>query len=208
MAKRDDQPKVCESAFDLIFDISINTVVEGEPITFVCSVNSKPDPVVNLYKDETPISRETTTNLTYNIGNVVRSDRGNYKCEASNIVGSDTSQVQRLDVHDIPEFDSADEVTVGHEEQYVIELEVSANPSDVTYQWTTNHPGIENTDTNPATFTFNDPDGSVTVFTITLTVTNSIGLTTKSIKIIVMGSIRYDIKTFHYLGLVVQVVMS
>ncbi|XP_033099026.1 cell adhesion molecule 1-like isoform X1 [Anneissia japonica] len=112
-----DTVTISVASFDLIFDISINTVVEGEPITFVCSVNSKPDPVVILYKDETPISRETTTNLTYNIDNVVRSDRGNYKCEASNIVGSDTSQVQRLDVQDIPEFDLADEVTVGHEEQ-------------------------------------------------------------------------------------------
>ncbi|XP_033099033.1 hemicentin-2-like [Anneissia japonica] len=169
-------------------DVTPNPVAEGESVMCVCSVNAEPDPTINLYKDETLIKTETTTNLAYNIDNVTRSDGGNYKCEASNIAGSDTSQVKQLDVQYKPEFGLATEDTVSQNEQYVIKLEISANPSDVTYQWTTDPSGIEDADTNPATFTVNVPDVNVTVFTIRMNVANSIGLTSKSIKITIMVS--------------------
>ncbi|XP_033096170.1 neurocan core protein-like isoform X2 [Anneissia japonica] len=172
----------------ILLDVTPNPVAECESVMCVCSVNAEPDPTIILYKDEALIKTEITKNLAYNIDNVTRSDGGNYKCVASNIAGTDTSQVKQLDVQYKPEFGLANEDTVGHDEQYVIKLEISANPSDVTYQWTTDPSGIEDVDTNPATFTVNVPDVNVTVFTIRVDVANSIGLTSKSIKIIVRAS--------------------
>ncbi|XP_033122504.1 hemicentin-1-like isoform X2 [Anneissia japonica] len=170
----------------IMLDVTPNPVAEGESVMCVCSVNAEPDPTINLYKDEALIKTETTKNLAYNIDNVARSNGGNYKCEASNIAGTDTSQIKQLDVQYKPEFGLVNEDTAGQNEQYVIEFEVAANPSDVTYQWTTDPSGIEDTDTNPATFTVNVPDVNVTVFTITVDVANSIGLTSKSIEITVL----------------------
>ncbi|XP_033096230.1 neurogenic locus Notch protein-like isoform X2 [Anneissia japonica] len=83
----------------IMFDISTNPVTEGESETIVCSINANPDPVIILYKDETVIKTNTSTHLMYSISSVARGDEGNYKCEASNIAGSGTSQVKLLNVH-------------------------------------------------------------------------------------------------------------
>ncbi|XP_033099043.1 uncharacterized protein LOC117102743 [Anneissia japonica] len=120
----------------------------------------------------------------------MRTDDGTYQCDVSvlNDPPSPASGAFTISVAYKPEFGLANEDTVSRNEQYVIEFEVAANPSNVTYQWTTDPSGIEDTDTNQATFTVNVPDVNVTVFTIRMNVTNSIGLTSKSIKITVMVS--------------------
>ncbi|XP_033115743.1 B-cell receptor CD22-like, partial [Anneissia japonica] len=163
-------------------DVIPNPVTEGNNVTFNCSVNANPIPTITLLKDDTEVKSETSSNLTYKLYSVDKRNGGNYKCKASNIAGTNTSPIKVLDVQYSPEITLPDNMTVAPGGNAFIEPNVLANPDDITYKWITDHPGIDDVDSNPATLTFKVPD---VVYTITVTATNSIGSTTESVMVIV-----------------------
>ncbi|XP_033102537.1 roundabout homolog 2-like [Anneissia japonica] len=168
-------------------DVIPNPVTEGNNVTFNCSVNANPIPTITLLKDDTEVKSETSSNLTYKLYSVDKRNGGNYKCKASNMAGTSTSPIKVLDVQYSPDITLPDNMTVAPGGNAFIEPNVLANPDDITYQWITDPPGIDNVDSNPATFTFKVPNVVDTNYTITVTATNSIGSTTESVMVIVAG---------------------
>ncbi|XP_071958608.1 uncharacterized protein [Antedon mediterranea] len=105
-----------------------------------------------------------------------------YRCEANNSVGNVTSRTITLNYYK-PIFEQYI-YTVGHGEKYVITADVNANPQEVSYVWSSD--GVNDTDINPATFTF--IASSVednTIYEISLIATNLIGSTSKTMWIAV-----------------------
>ncbi|XP_033108965.1 uncharacterized protein LOC117110379, partial [Anneissia japonica] len=133
-------------------------VVKGSPVTIV-EYQAGSGPVYADYADRFSVESDGSQ-LTLVIDNTMRTDDGTctYQCDVSvlNDPPSPASGAVTISVAYKPEFGLATEDTVSQNEQYIIEFEVAANPSNVTYQWTTDPSGIEDTDTNPATFTVNN----------------------------------------------------
>ncbi|XP_033102535.1 uncharacterized protein LOC117105481 isoform X2 [Anneissia japonica] len=173
---------------NVMISVKNSTVTEGNDVTIECSVSATPVPTITLYKDEQFITNETTEAFIHKISNVTMSDRGNYRCEAINIVGTRTSPTELLNVQYPPKIvihgsDNGTK-TVLPGEMVVITLEVLANPDDdIKYQWTIN-PEIEGTVTNSSTLEFKAGEVG-TVYNVTVTATNSIGSTTESVMVIV-----------------------
>ncbi|XP_033112557.1 roundabout homolog 2-like [Anneissia japonica] len=177
--------KVLDVQFTI--DVIPNPVTEGNNVTFTCFVNANPILTITLLKDDTEVKSETSSNLTYKLYSVDKRNGGNYKCKASNIAGTSTSPIKVLDVQYLPEITLPDNMTVTPGGNAFIEPNILANPDDITYQWITDPPGIDDVDSNPATFTFKVPNVVDTNYTITVTATNSIGSTTESVIVIVAG---------------------
>ncbi|XP_033124592.1 CD166 antigen homolog [Anneissia japonica] len=164
--------------------IDVSSYTDERNVIITCSVNGYPIPQMELYKDDTIIMTETTK-LIYMIDIITESDGGSYKCNASNIVDVKTSEIV-LDYY-APVITFVRDVIVGPGEDIVAAPKVSANPNDITYKWVTNPPGINDTDNDTATFTFRVAEVVGTNYTITVTVTNSIGSATNSVKITVQN---------------------
>ena len=78
------------------------TVIEGSSVSLSCNAAGNPEPTISWTKDGSPISNNSRIssprekNLT--ITNVNRTDSGEYRCVASNSLGSDTSNAATVDV--------------------------------------------------------------------------------------------------------------
>ncbi|XP_033100838.1 limbic system-associated membrane protein-like [Anneissia japonica] len=178
------------------FKPDYQTVSEGGTAIFICTLpNGFPTPItITWIKDGSVCDVSDTekypqSDTIFEISSVNKTDEGRYQCRAENAEYSGDegklSNTGKLSVNYKPEFSLAKEDTVLSYETYVIELDVSANPSCVTYQWTTDPSGLEETDTNLAIFKVNVRKRKDKMFKITVNVTNIIGSTTKSSKITV-----------------------
>ncbi|XP_071958659.1 uncharacterized protein [Antedon mediterranea] len=159
--------------------IGVNNNITAQNVIITCSGNvvGNPVPDINLYRDSPIILTQTTLPLTYTIATVSENDGGIYRCEANNTAGTVTNK---------PIFEQYI-YTVGPDEKYVITADVNANPQDVTYVWSSDD--VNDTDTNPATFTF--IASSVednTIYEISVIATNLIGSITKTMWIAVSAT--------------------
>ena len=78
-------------------------VKEGGNVTFSCNYTANPSPTTSWTKDESPITNDSrisysVVNKVLTITNVNRKDSGEYRCEASNKLGNDTSEAAELNV--------------------------------------------------------------------------------------------------------------
>ena len=93
----------CLVAPNITSEITDQTKIEGETVSFICQVTSEPAPtiiwllneiIINYTKDKYDISQSSfdiTIINTLTIINVQSSDVGTYTCNATNVVSSDTS---------------------------------------------------------------------------------------------------------------------
>ncbi|XP_033099036.1 uncharacterized protein LOC117102741 isoform X2 [Anneissia japonica] len=173
--------------------ININSNTSAENVTITCSANGSPPPIIILIKDDDVIKTENNAVLTYEIDNVTQSDRGSYKCTASDSVGSKHSRTIVLNYFK-PEVTLDKEVTIAPGGSKTITARVSANPNDITYKWTidpeNNDIIISNddvTDTDPFSSTItimaSESAEDSTEYTVTVEVTNNIGSATQQANI-------------------------
>ena len=78
-------------------------IQEGGNVTFSCNYTANPSPTTSWTKDESPITNDSrisysVVNKVLTITNVNRKDSGEYRCEASNKLGNDTSEAAELNV--------------------------------------------------------------------------------------------------------------
>ena len=78
-------------------------IKEGGNVTFSCNYTANPSPTTSWTKDESPITNDSrisysVVNKVLTITNVNRKDSGEYRCEASNKLGNDTSEAAELNV--------------------------------------------------------------------------------------------------------------
>ncbi|XP_020608165.1 hemicentin-2-like [Orbicella faveolata] len=88
------------------------TKLEGDNVTFSCKVDGNPVPTISWTTDGSPL--DTNDNFTrislsldkkqLTITNVSRTDSGEYRCVASNILGNETSSAALLDVQYHPKI--------------------------------------------------------------------------------------------------------
>ena len=86
-----------------------NTVkIEGETAIFNCAVDGNPEPSIDWTKNNVTVNITADPDLSQSnsgkvhiltIQNVHRSDEGQYRCVANNIIGSATSEAGSLSVH-------------------------------------------------------------------------------------------------------------
>ncbi|XP_033096715.1 neuronal cell adhesion molecule-like [Anneissia japonica] len=162
--------------------IDISSCTAAKNVTIECSANGSPLPVVNLFKDGHVI-KTNNLRLTYKIDIVTESDGGSYKCKAKNRAGSKESETTVLNYYP-PEY--VDYITVAPSENVTIAPDILANP-EFTCQWITE---LNDTDTDPTTFTFKASDVVGTNYTIIVNATNNIGSAIKSFKVTV-SSVDY-----------------
>ena len=79
------------------------TIEEGQKVTLYCNSTGNPVPTISWNKDGYPVSNGFRIILSPNheqltIRNVNRIDRGDYKCLATNRVGTDTSNASTINV--------------------------------------------------------------------------------------------------------------
>ncbi|XP_071958105.1 roundabout homolog 2-like isoform X2 [Antedon mediterranea] len=172
-------------------------VTEGDKVVMTCVVDSSPEAMCNFIKDDDVLPH--IGSCTFTIPSVSRTDDGRYECEADNGVGNkQKSDNRNLDVLYKPEVNLNDQI-VSPGETFTITSTVTANPSDVTYLWTTDLPGNEDVVKNGPTFTLKVSELEVdgTVYLVNVTIMNIIGTTTDSAKltISVTSSIRSTVST-------------
>ena len=72
---------ICGSAGDVILEIPLHPVIEGEAVTLCCRARTTSYITADFYKDGFLIKSNTTGNMT--IRSVSKSDEGHYKCNVS-----------------------------------------------------------------------------------------------------------------------------
>ena len=77
------------------------TRIEGDNVTLSCNVDGNPVPTISWTRDGSPVNTSARISFSADkkqltITNVNRTDRGEYRCVASNRVGSDTSNAADL----------------------------------------------------------------------------------------------------------------
>ncbi|XP_071958592.1 uncharacterized protein [Antedon mediterranea] len=149
-----------------------------------CVVDSSPEAMCNFIKDGDVLPHDGS--CTFTIPSASRADDGSYECEADNGVGNkQKSDNRNLEVQYKPDEDIANDQTVPPGETFTITSTVTANSSDVTYLWTTDLPGNEDSVNYRPTFTLKVSETEVdgTIYLVNITVTNIIGSTTDSANI-------------------------
>ncbi|KAL3318657.1 Hemicentin-1 [Cichlidogyrus casuarinus] len=125
--------------------ITIQQVTQSGNITFTCQLNSNPPPKIKWTRNEVDISMHmdrsrfiiSPDGITLTVMNVTAEDRGQYKCEATNLPG-DINKIYILDVSTSPTIqvdgssESCVEILQGNELQ--LRCFAIANPWP-TYQW-------------------------------------------------------------------------
>ncbi|XP_071958023.1 uncharacterized protein [Antedon mediterranea] len=169
-----------------VITINVNSNTTAYNVIITCfpgTVDGNPVPDINLYKDTTIINTQKTLPLTYTIATVSDDDSGDYRCEASNSVGSVTSNTITLDYYK-PRYETTEPDTLKPGKIGMIAVEnVEVNPERVTYIWSID--GVVDPNANSASFTFTGSMVVGTVHTISVNVTNLIGSTSKTIRIAV-----------------------
>ena len=78
------------------------TTTEGDTVTLSCDAAGNPVPTISWTKHGSPISNNSRIfspqEKQLTITNVNRTDRGEYRCLASNNLGNDTSNTANVDV--------------------------------------------------------------------------------------------------------------
>ena len=79
------------------------TRIEGDNVTLSCDVDGNPVPTISWTRGGSPVDTSARISFTADekqltITNVSRTDSGEYRCVASNMVGNDTSNAADLDV--------------------------------------------------------------------------------------------------------------
>ncbi|XP_071958605.1 cell adhesion molecule CEACAM6-like [Antedon mediterranea] len=162
----------------------LTLVTEGDEVVMTCVVDSSPEAMCNFIKDGDVLPHDGS--CTFTIPSASRADDGSYECEADNGVGNkQKSDNRNLEVQYKPDKDIANDQTVPPGETFTITSTVTANPSDVTYLWTTDLPGNEDSVNYRPTFTLKVSETEVdgTIYLVNITVTNIIGSTTDSANI-------------------------
>ncbi|XP_078355117.1 protein sidekick-1-like isoform X19 [Oculina patagonica] len=114
------------------------TAVEGQDAVFSCSVRGNPSPSVSWTKDDEKLNvtanprlsvSKTNNNHSLIITDVQRSDAGQYRCVAINIINSSTSTAATLQVHFQPYFTwNPEDTTVVEGQNTTLNCEVYGNP--------------------------------------------------------------------------------
>ncbi|XP_071959156.1 uncharacterized protein [Antedon mediterranea] len=165
----------------------LTLVTEGDEVVMTCVVDSSPEAMCNFIKDGDVLPHDGS--CTFTIPSVSRTDGGSYKCEADNGVGNkQKSDNRNLEVQFKPVANDDNDINdqiVSPGETVTKTFSGTANPSDLTYLWTTDLPGNEDAVNNGSTFTVKVSESEVdgAFYFVNLTVTNSIGSTTYSAKI-------------------------
>lgn len=76
----------------IINSSSLPVVFSGDSLTLQCSARGYPQPVIRWYKDGSLVHENTSLQFS----SLNESDTGFYQCNASNIAGSDTYEVEVL----------------------------------------------------------------------------------------------------------------
>ena len=81
---------------------------EGDDLTLSCKASGNPEPTISWTRNGFSVDTRNNsrirltvlsdTNIQLNITNVSRTDSGEYRCVASNIIGNDSSNVVKLDI--------------------------------------------------------------------------------------------------------------
>jgi len=123
--------------------MSDEVVNQGEDVSVSCHVEAHPPPHQVVWeKDGEPVAQDAArvvvTNLTLVLRSVTREDHGEYRCRASNSLGSSASPPHLLTILHPPSCTSPhpSEVRVGLHQHTEVVCEVSALPSSpLTFRW-------------------------------------------------------------------------
>ena len=79
------------------------TKSEGENLTLSCNATGNPVPTISWTRDGSPVNQSSRISFSADkkqltITNVNRTDRGKYRCVASNELGNDTSNASIVDI--------------------------------------------------------------------------------------------------------------
>ena len=79
------------------------TRIEGDNVTLSCNVDGNPVPKISWTRDGSPVNRSGTISISddkkqLTITNVNRTESGEYRCVAENVVGNATSNAATLNV--------------------------------------------------------------------------------------------------------------
>ena len=82
------------------------TIREGQNMTLSCNATGNPVPIISWTRNGSPVNTSDHSRISFSdeekqltITNVSRTDRGEYRCVATNRVGNATSNVASVDVH-------------------------------------------------------------------------------------------------------------
>ncbi|XP_066015791.1 hemicentin-1-like isoform X2 [Pocillopora verrucosa] len=115
-------------------------IQEGGNVTFSCNYTANPSPTTSWTKDESPITNDSrisysVVNKVLTITNVNRKDSGEYRCEASNKLGNDTSEAAELNVKYRPEITKHPQnVTVAERNNVTLTCNATGNP-EPQFSW-------------------------------------------------------------------------
>ncbi|XP_033122511.1 uncharacterized protein LOC117121414 isoform X2 [Anneissia japonica] len=167
--------------------IYISSYTAAKNVTIKCSANGTQLHEICLFMDGHVIKTENDSPLMHKIDIVTESDGGSYKCTATDRFNLTKQSETKVLNYYPPEY--VDYITVAPGENATIAPVVLANPNEVTYQWITE---LNDTDTDPRTFTFKASDVVGTNYTVTVNATNNIG---SAIKLIEVLSVDYCVSS-------------
>ncbi|XP_078352640.1 hemicentin-1-like isoform X3 [Oculina patagonica] len=84
---------------------------EGQNVTLSCNATGNPTPKISWTRNGYPVDTSGNSRISFSeyseqltITNLIRVNSGEYRCEASNIIGNDTSNAAKLDVQSQPKI--------------------------------------------------------------------------------------------------------
>ncbi|KAL9951090.1 hypothetical protein ACROYT_G043686 [Oculina patagonica] len=84
---------------------------EGQNVTLSCNATGNPTPKISWTRNGYPVDTGGNSRISFSedseqltITNLIRVNSGEYRCEASNIIGNDTSNAAKLDVQSQPKI--------------------------------------------------------------------------------------------------------
>ena len=67
-----------------------------ESITLECGANGNPNPIIRWFKDGVALKGPQSIGRVYTIDRINADSRGNYHCEASNAIGTSSSEQTKI----------------------------------------------------------------------------------------------------------------
>ncbi|XP_064078171.1 LOW QUALITY PROTEIN: uncharacterized protein LOC135195701 [Macrobrachium nipponense] len=120
-------------------------IKEGDDVYFECAVKAKPQVFKTVWRQNGQVMTDGDgvfiSNMSLVIQRVTRAHAGEYSCEATNIKSTTTSPPINLDVKYTPLCiqEGKNYFAVARRANVIVPCKVTANPSDVTFNWVFNN---------------------------------------------------------------------